>query len=197
MAAHSVSILLEFAEKLKYAIRQRTLTELKTALEYAPGMDELNYIHWQNLHDLTGQAPSEELRDRLYELTLGTLSHQLLQWMALRCPRHHDEWMSRKYGEEIVTPVLPFAWRNSALDAFGYLDAGSGVNDDFRRGLLSGLVSALMAITGDFKRSLIALKSLHDASWRHREHGREIDPQLLPEAWRKDWAEVCEMHHDV
>lgn len=120
MAAHSVNILLELANKLRVNPPSlNDLNQLDTALGYAPGMDELGLDDWRRLNDCC-----KDIRDRLRKIEDGNLntaakhraqdgvrldlfiactavlSRQIAKWIELGFPRYHEEWFSRKYSKE-------------------------------------------------------------------------------------------------
>lgn len=88
MAANSVTILLRAAR-----IRDWNEPDRKMyihALQYAPGMDELDFNEWDELHQLL-KNPNVEAK-AIRRKVLVILYHQLGEWNRLEQPRTHEEW---------------------------------------------------------------------------------------------------------
>lgn len=97
MAAHSVNILLELIEEVRYGQfpeeRKEELTErYLCALGYAPGMDELSSEDWAALENTLKSGA--EVR----ELAITILGTQIASWIVLGKPRCHEDWARAKYG---------------------------------------------------------------------------------------------------
>lgn len=91
MAAHSLTILNESKQKLAEGSLNRDL--LVHALEYAPGMDELDFDTWKRLHDALTDGC-----DGCVALAIDVaLDEQRAEWHELQGPKTHEEWFNRKY----------------------------------------------------------------------------------------------------
>jgi len=85
MAATSVTILKEYAEKDHYTLRDRQL--LQHALDYAPGGNEISYAIYCELRDAIGNGSQDDLREQI-NLALMVAEQKC---KALGAPASHEE----------------------------------------------------------------------------------------------------------
>ena len=91
MAAHSVRILEEVTGRAEGPLQLvSALAQFEHALDYAPGMDELDLDCWSRLNGL-----SQRLRRDIEQAFL----EQRVSWDSLGKPESHEAWMRAKYPE--------------------------------------------------------------------------------------------------
>jgi len=96
MAAHSYRIL---AESFGRLFSDEKRKQLSVAMDYAPGMDELDYDDWKRLRDALEQRESGEIDGfELERIVMEVLATQAKEWMELDKPLGHTDWFQRKYN---------------------------------------------------------------------------------------------------
>ena len=128
MAAHSVTILTEFAGK--YNLTGIDKTMLRQALNYAPGMDELGE-QWRDLSEVLDSGDDDQLRTKLRQ----TLARQCVEWLILGEPSCHEDWAARRYSDDFV-PVL-IEDEQTLLELLYCLDPENASSEEYRHGALA------------------------------------------------------------
>lgn len=92
MAAHSVTILVEMSNASAVTLARKA-QEYIHALDYAPGMDELDFDDWRALHMALGERAADKCTDaQAHDAVVSALGTQISKWKALGRPRTHEEW---------------------------------------------------------------------------------------------------------
>ena len=92
MAAHSLRILSEMFGKMLTEENRRMYL---TALDYAPGMGELELDDWRKIEDAL-ENTSVGTFD-FEDILLDAIATQAVEWVRLGKPRAHFEWVNKKY----------------------------------------------------------------------------------------------------
>lgn len=103
MAAHSVNILVEWAEKLRIGVDEEYRGLMIHALDRAPGCDEIKANEWLEIRNaVVGYDPeSRQGLLRLKTAVLMVLGHQIEEWHRLDRPTSHEQWSQAKYGKGV------------------------------------------------------------------------------------------------
>ena len=93
MAAHSLRILMEMGgvDKLTDELRDY----FSTALDCAPGMDELDMGDWRRLKEAL-KNPEVGAFD-FQDIVMEVLAVQGTKWLAFDKPRDHEQWQKVKH----------------------------------------------------------------------------------------------------
>ena len=95
MGAHSYRIL---AESFGRLFSEEKREQLRVAMDYAPGMDELDLDDWRNLRDALDQREEGTIDwSELEKIVMEVLATQATEWVKLGKPLGHSDWMQNKY----------------------------------------------------------------------------------------------------
>jgi len=91
MAAHCIRILCEIVVGLP-------LDQIRQALDYAPGMDQLDLDDWRKLKECTTSSEASLA-------AMGMLGYYLEEWERLDHPKTCEEWNELKYNSSTLNDL--------------------------------------------------------------------------------------------
>jgi hypothetical protein len=96
MGAHSYRIL---AESFGRLFSDEKRKQLQVAMDYAPGMDELDLEDWRRLRDALEQREAGGIDGfELEQIVMEVLATQAKEWLELGKPLCHTDWLQKKYN---------------------------------------------------------------------------------------------------